>query len=334
MYGSSSCNINMKYNPGYVAIDTIKKNHTNKTNLVKKISGVKIKPHATPVSNQSFEVPFIAVDSGERVYSSCEIPLKQSFPTVKFILTLSAIMLVSGGAVYGVNHALRSGGGAVNEGNFGVRSGGGAVNEGNLGVRYAGEASGSGLEVKHSIAHPIAPKSFNLKVDFNSILNRGMPIVPEVKASLGLKALYDYNESVGKLSSPVSKHIFETVKKSINKDITQVLSDFNETIEQNNKWLNTANNIDKLSIKSRINIFEAARDEIQQLGQNIKRLEVHSNKNVKYKAKSLITLINNFRQKYDYVKLDNSVSSKIPQNMFSISQSLESRVARLQKLTG
>lgn len=320
MYGSGSCNINMKYNPGYVAIDTIKKNHTNKTNLVKKISGVKIKPHTTPVSNQSFEVPFITVDSGERVYSPCEIPLKQSFPKVKLILTLSAVMLVSGGAVYGVNHALRSGGGGVQGSN--------------IGGRYAGEDSGTGLEVKHSVAHPVAPKSFNLIVDFNSILNRGMPISQEVKASIGLKAIDDYNQSVGKLSSPVSKYVFEMVKKSIKKDIIQVLSDFDETIDQNNKWLNTANSHNKPSIQERINKFEAARDEVKQLRKDINNLEMSSRFNIKLKAKALIILIGNFRQKYDYVKLANSVSSETPLNMFSLSQSLDSRIARLQKLTG
>lgn len=318
MYGSGSCNI--KYNPGYVAIDTIKKNHTNKTNLVKKISEVKIKPHTTPVSNQSFEVPFLMVNTGERVYVPCEMPDKQSFPKVKFLLTLSAVMLISGGAIYGVNRALRSGGGAVNGGNLGMRPG--------------PSASGTEFEAKHLVAHPIAPKSDNLVFDINAFSDRGFRTQQEGKTGIGVKAINDYNQGISKKSSPPRKLIFGEVKLSINKDILQVLSDFDETIDQNNKWLNTANSHNKPSIQERINKFEAARDEVQQLRKDINNLEMSSRFNIKLKAKALIILIGNFRQKYDYVKLANSVSSETPLNMFSLSQSLDSRIARLQKLTG
>ena len=320
MYGSSSCNTNIKYSPGYTPIDTIKKHYSNKTNLAHSVAGVNSHVRASPESN-AYAMPFLSLDDNEQVYRHCETPLKnkKQFTAVKIFAAIAAVTLLSGGAAYAINRKFLAG------------TGNNRLNNNDL------------VRAKRDFISPPAEKGWG-SVDFLRMdaKGHGTSFKAEARARAGMLAiqqrdvLFARSNEVNKIAIRIKKTQLLKIKENIEDNIKHLITDFDETIAQKESGLkNGASNPEQiLMMENRIADYKEGRAEIKKLHDDINIIFNSRKDGLKVKVRELIRIFDGFSKKYTAQMIKNNDFSFDLQNLVSLSQTLEETMIQLQKLRG
>ncbi|MEG3133506.1 hypothetical protein SC206_08055 [Rouxiella sp. T17] len=320
MYGSSSCHTNIKYNPGYISIDTIKKHYSNKTNLAHSVAGVNSHVRASPESN-AYAMPFLSLDDNERVYRHCETPLKnkKQFTAVKIFAAIAAVTLLSGGAAYAINRKFLAG------------AGNNRLNNNDL------------VREKRDFISPPVEEGW-VSVDFLRMdaKGHGTSFKAEARARLGLWTIQQRELSstrsneVNKITIQVKKTQLLKIKARIEEYIKHSITDFDETIAQKESWLkNGASDPEQiLMMENRITTYKEGRAEIKKLHDDINKIVDSRKDGFKVKVRELMKVFEGFSKKYTVAMIKNNAFSFDLQNLTSLGQYLEETMTQLQKLRG
>ncbi|EIC83913.1 hypothetical protein [Serratia sp. M24T3] len=335
---SSSSNINIKNYPGYTEINTIKKNYSNKTNIVKCVDSVKNKAYLLPESNSSFTVPFIPVDTSITVYEACETPVKQPLPSpaTKIFAAVSVMMLLGSGAAFTMNRSSRSGadGGEDLPGAQSFAFNGPPISAQDTfyPMNHSSRSVVDKVEdisaAQHIVAHPNISRPANPLFGTFALGNRGFNMEVEARQNIALDMIKQFNQAVGRPNALNKRTQLKKITNAINQMIEPVINDFNDTINQNSAWLKTELSPKNKQIETRVNRLKSAKDEVIKLQDGINKIEKAPIPSVKVKVNKLISLFENFTKK------NSNESAETPQNLVSLSKSLGAVINSLQILIG